>query len=118
MDLETKKKQDCVFLMPLSQNLDVTVSTEFKGRVVDLITQGNHFFLLNLSHVDFIDSSGLGALISILKTLNINNGDIALCELKPPVQNLLNLTRMNNVFRIFPNEKEGVEYLVNKKKNV
>lgn len=116
MNLETKKDQEFIFLKPLDQSIDATVSTEFKGRVIDLINQGNNFFLLNLSQVDFIDSSGLGAMISILKTLYLNNGGIVLCELKKPVINLLNLTRMNNVFKICSTEKDGLESLINLKK--
>lgn len=113
MNLETKKNQEFIFLKPLEGSIDATVSTEFKGRVMDLINQGNNFFLLNLSKVDFIDSSGLGSMISILKTLSLNNGDIVLCELNKPVLNLLTLTRMNNVFKICGTEKEGIDSLIN-----
>lgn len=112
MDLETKKKDEIVFLKPLKQNIDATASTQFKARVMDLINQGNNFFLLNLSEVEFVDSSGLGAMISILKTLKLNNGDIVLCGLNMAVLNLFTLTRMNNVFKICSNEKEGLESLV------
>lgn len=118
MNLETKKSGEFVFLKPLKQNIDATASTEFKARVVDLINQGNNFFLLNLSQVDFVDSSGLGAMISILKTLTMNNGDIVLCELNVPVQNLFNLTRMNSVFKICSNEKDGLESLIKIKENL
>lgn len=111
MNLETKKAGEFVFLKPIRQNIDATASTEFKARVIDLINQGNIFFLLNLSQVDFVDSSGLGAMISILKTLTMNNGDIVLCGLNAPVQNLFKLTRMNSVFKICSNEIEGLESL-------
>lgn len=118
MNLETKKTGEFIFLKPLRQNIDATVSTEFKARIVDLINQGNNFFLLNLSQVDFVDSSGLGAMISILKTLTLNNGNIVLCELNMPVQNLFKLTRMNNVFKICSSEKEGLESLMEIKRNL
>lgn len=118
MNLETKKNGEVIFVKLLSQNIDATVSSEFKGRMVDLINQGNNFFLLNLSQVNFIDSSGLGAMISVLKVVTLNNGNIVLCELKTPVENLLKLTRMNNVFKICANEKEGLEFLINIKKNL
>jgi anti-sigma B factor antagonist len=118
MDLELKKTGEFVFLKPLRQNIDTTASTEFKARVMDLINQGHNFFLLNLSQVDFVDSSGLGAMISILKTLTLNHGDIVLCELNTPVQNLFNLTRMNSVFKIYASEKEGLESLIEIKKHL
>lgn len=116
MNLEIKKTSDYVLLKPASQNIDVTVSTEFKSRVADLINRGHLFFLLDLSQVDFIDSSGLGAMISILKTLRLHNGDLVLCDLKPTVLNLLQLTRMHNVFIIRATEKEGIESLAAIKK--
>jgi len=118
MNLETKEVEGFIFLKPLKQNIDVTVSTEFKAKIVDLINQDNNFFLLNLSQVDFVDSSGLGAMISILKMLTLNNGDIVLCELQDPVLNLFTLTRMNNVFKICSSEKEGLESLVKTKKSL
>lgn len=111
MNLEKKKSGEFVVLKPLDKNLDATNSAEFKGRVLDLIQQGNNFFILNLSAVDFVDSSGLGAMISILKTLTLNNGHLVLCELKNPVQNLLNVTRLTNVFKICSTESEGLESL-------
>ncbi len=117
MNIEEKKGEDFIVLKPLSRNIDVTVSTQFKGKVVDLINQGNHFFILNLSQVEFVDSSGLGAMISILKTLKQSNGDIILCELKNPVMNLLNLTRLSNVFKICSNENEASKSLLSTKKS-
>lgn len=117
MDLQVKKQGEVIFLKPLSSNLDATVTTAFKTRVYDLINQGNNYFVLNLSEVSFIDSSGLGAMVSILKTLNINNGDIVLCGVLQPVLNLFKLTRMDQVFQICNNENEGHTQLVNKKNN-
>lgn len=113
MNLETKKDGEVVILRPLSNNIDSTVCSEFKARVGDLIDQENNFFLLNLSQVDFIDSSGLGAMISILKTLTQNNGDIVLSNVKAPVFNLFKMTRLNGVFKIYSTEKEGLDFLAN-----
>ncbi len=111
MNIETRKEGEIVFVKPLSKNIDASVCTDFKGRVVDLINQGNNFLLLNLSLVDFIDSSGLGAIISILKTLKLSNGKIVICDMKNPVLNLFKLTRLDHVFEICSNEKEGLALL-------
>ena len=116
MNLETRNENGIIILKPESKSIDATVSTTFKGQVVDLINQGNIFFLLNLSQVDFIDSSGLGAIISILKGLQPNKGEIVLCDIREPVLNLFKLTRMDLVFKIYLNEKEGLDFLINAKK--
>jgi anti-sigma B factor antagonist len=118
MNFESKKEGDIILVKPLSKKIDAASSKEFKGSMVDLINQGNNFCLLNLSQVDFIDSSGLGAIISILKNLRLNKGNIVICEIKAPVLNLLKLTRMDQVFDICSNEKDGLALLINSKNNL
>lgn len=113
MDLETKKVGHCMLLKPLNKSIDATVSTEFKTRVIDLIKQGNNHFVLNLSNVNFVDSSGLGAMISIMKTLSLNNGQIVFCQINDPVMNLLDMTSMNKIFKICIDETAGMELLAN-----
>ncbi|PJD97823.1 MAG: anti-anti-sigma factor [Parachlamydia sp.] len=115
MDLEVKTEGSIVLLKPITKNLDASVSTDFKAKVMDLINQGNTCFLLDLSQVDFIDSSGLGAIISILKNLSLNNGNIVICEIKAPILNLFKLTRMDQIFKIYPHQKEAVDFLMPEK---
>jgi anti-sigma B factor antagonist len=117
MNLEIKKEGEVSIVKPLNKDINASVSTDFKGSFVDLINQGNNYFLLNLSLVDFIDSSGLGAIISILKTLEHNKGVIALCEIQEPVLNLFRLTRMNQVFKIFESEEDGLKFINNANKS-
>jgi anti-anti-sigma factor len=61
--------------------------------------------------VDFINSSGLGALVSILKDVRLVNGRMALCNLAPYVQEIFEITQLSNVFEICPTEKEAVSAL-------
>lgn len=117
MNLETKKVNEVVIVKPLSENLNAVECTDFKGKIIDLINGGNHFVLLNLSQVKFIDSSGLGAIISILKILELKNrGTIVLCEIKDPVLNLFKLTRMDRVFKICSSEQTGLATISDVKK--
>lgn len=115
MHLETKKENGIVIVKPLSESINAAVSTEFKGSLIDIINQGSNFVLLNLSKVGFIDSSGLGAFISILKTIELNNGKVVICEMTPPILNLFKLTRLDRVFTIASNETEGCTILKTKK---
>lgn len=115
MNFEVKMDSGVMIIKPLHKSIDASQSTIFKGKIVDLINQGNTFLLLNLKDVDFIDSSGLGSFVSILKTLTLSHGDIALCEINPPILNLFKITRMDRVFHLFPSEMEGLTYLINAK---
>lgn len=75
------------------------------------MNQGNNYFLFNLSNVNFVDSSGLGAMISNMKTLTLNNGKIVFCQINDPVMNLLDMTSMNKIFKICPDETSGMKVL-------
>lgn len=110
MQLEEKKIGNVLVITPRQSRIDASVSTEFKGRMVDLINQGNRLIVLDLSHVDFIDSSGLGVMVSSLKTID-GDGDLVICCIRDTVMGLFNLTRMNRVFHIFAAQSDAVQAL-------
>ena len=82
------------------KRLDAKIAVQFKDKMKELIDEGNAYFILNLADVEFIDSSGLGAIVTSLKLLG-RNGDIVICNLHDDVMQMFSLTRMNKVFRIF-----------------
>lgn len=110
MELLDSKVNDILIVKPQDKRIDAAVATEFKGRMVDWINAGNTRIVLDLSHVDFIDSSGLGAIVSCLKTIG-DNGDLVICSIRETVMGLFKITRMNKVFRIFPAEQEAIQAL-------
>ncbi len=110
MEIEERKVGNVLVVLPREKRIDASVSTGFKGRMVDWINQGNRRIVLDLSEVDFIDSSGLGAIVSSLKTLG-NDGDLVICGIRETVMGLFKITRMNRVFQIFATESEAIEAL-------
>jgi len=114
MDMQTKKEGDVLLVKPMINSINVNTSASFKTKFNDLIAQGNLIILLNLSEIDFIDSSGLGAIISVLKSLSRNKGHLAICGAKTPVVNLFSLTRLDRVLKLCSNEKEGMQSLQNR----
>jgi anti-sigma B factor antagonist len=101
---------DVLVLVPLDARIEAANSAAFKGAVVDWIHKGQRKIVLDLIHVEFIDSSGLGAIISSLKNLG-KDGDLALCGLSKPVMNLFRLTRMQRIFQLFESREEAVSKL-------
>ena len=69
--------------------------------------------VLDLSHVDFIDSSCLGALVSILKSVS-GQGELVLCSVNGTIQNLFKLTRMDRVFSIKETRQDALNLLTAK----
>lgn len=110
MEIESRKIENILVVQPTVKRIDASVSTEFKGRMVDWINAGSRKIILDLSNVDFIDSSGLGAIVSSLKTIG-NDGDLVICGIKETVMGLFRLTRMNRVFQIFPSQPEAIKAL-------
>lgn len=99
MNFETHSENGVEIIAPLVRRLDASVAAVFKQEILSFIQQGKNSILLDFSHIDFIDSSCLGALVSILKTLN-GRGDLALCALNTNIQNMFKLTRMDRIFTI------------------
>lgn len=108
MNLEDKKENGVLLVRVLDDRLDANVALEFRDTMVSHIRAGEKLIVLNLAAVDFVDSSGLGAIVSSLKKLD-ENGDIVISCAKEGVERLFKLTRMNKVFRMYKTEKEAIE---------
>jgi anti-sigma B factor antagonist len=75
----------------------------------DLVTRGQKKVLLNLADVNYIDSSGLGALVSGFTTLTNQQGELKLLNLAKKVQDLLQITKLLTVFEVFEDESTAVK---------
>ena len=110
MQLAVNKKGKVLVVKPLESRLDASLAVDFKDKMAEYIDQGNDQIVLNISDVDFIDSSGLGALVTSLK-LQKDEGGIVICGAKDTIKSMFRLTRMDRVFRIFDYEDEAVDVL-------
>jgi anti-sigma B factor antagonist len=112
MKLEDIKCGNARIIRPLEARLDAAAAPVFKASVATLIQAGEEMILLDLSEVDFIDSSGLGALVSLLKRMS-PAGTLAVCGLRSAAVDMFRLTRMDKVFRIFSSRAEALTALAN-----
>jgi anti-sigma B factor antagonist len=97
-------------VVPRVRRLDASVAPAFKQAVVQLVEGGDRRLVLDLSGVAFLDSSGLGALVSILKALG-TQGSLAVCGAQGSVLALFKLTRMDKVFAIHADRAEALARL-------
>lgn len=79
--------------------LDAAVAGSLKQDLIAMIDQGAPRLLLDFSAVDFLDSSGLGAVVGVLKHMG-RPGGVELACLSPAVLKVFNLTRMSQIFPI------------------
>ena len=63
--------------------------------------------MVDLQHVRFVDSAGLAALVRLYKHVRIGEGDVRLARVLPAVQRVLDLTRLDRVFAIYPTAEEA-----------
>ncbi len=107
MELEHKLAGEVLIVKPLGAKLDASSAAEFKARMVNWIQKGHKLILLDLSAVEFMDSSGLNAIISVLKALG-EEGNIVLCGLRKMVSSVFRLTRMERIFDIYESPREAL----------
>ncbi|MFV0301387.1 MAG: STAS domain-containing protein [Paracoccus sp. (in: a-proteobacteria)] len=81
--------------------LDAAIATRFKDRMREIVTGSRKPVLLDLRLVDFMDSSGLGAMIAVHKAMP-EGISLVLQGLTPNVERVFRLTRMDSVFTIAP----------------
>ncbi len=103
----TMADNDVLVIEMRVDNLDASNVREFKEAVQAKI-QDRTRVVLDMTGVKFVDSSGLGALISCLRLLNGQKGDFKLCNLSKTVRALFELMRMHRVFNIFDAREEAV----------
>lgn len=86
--------------------LDNAQATKLRQEIADIVESGIKLVLINLQDVNFIDSSGLGGLAIAFKLARDAGGRLCLCSLREQPRMLFELTAMEQVFDIFPDEAE------------
>jgi anti-sigma B factor antagonist len=101
---------DICLLIPTPDRLTAVNGTAFRDQAVALIEAGHARLIVDLSAITFIDSSGLGALVSVLKRVG-NRGEIVVCGLSASLKQMVSITRMDKVFAAYPDKAAAINAL-------
>jgi len=82
------------------KKFDVSNKQEIKDTMTQMMATSSDKIVINLSMVEFIDSSGLSVLISVLKELKNSDGSLTLCGLQEQPEELMEITQLRMVFTI------------------
>lgn len=93
-----------------TESLDAGNVADFK-REMGPHMEGSVKVVLDLSAVQFVDSSGLGAILSCFRQISGTGGSLVLCQLTRPVRTLFELVRMHRVFDIANTREEALSLL-------
>jgi anti-sigma B factor antagonist len=114
MKLEVTAGNGVNILRFKSDRLDAHNSDILKVKIKDIFEGGAKSVLVDLAEVRFIDSSGLGALVSGFKNAVTYKGSLALTGLQDQVRSMFELTRLTRVFDIYASEQEALTALSGK----
>ena len=85
------------------------IAKDFKALLFNLVDEKNvQKVIIDMTEVEFADSSFLGAIVSGLKKITAIKGDIKILGLQPPVRAMFELTRLYKVFEIFDNKDDAI----------
>ena len=111
MNLKTEKSGGSVILFVKEERLDAHNSGELKTEINRLFEANIINLVVDLKEVRFIDSSGLGVLVSGFKHASTRQGSIKLSGLQTQVKSMFELTRLHRVFDIFATADDALEGL-------
>jgi anti-sigma B factor antagonist len=113
MSLVVKPRRlDDVVILDLSGRITMGEGTVIlRDQIQKLLATGDRKFLLNLADVNYIDSSGLGELVTSFTTVRNQGAELKLLNLPRRVQDLLQITKLLTVFEVFNSEAEALKTL-------
>lgn len=103
-----KKKNNVTILRLEDQRLDFSVAPDLKTKFIEFANAGEARLLLDLTHVEYADSSGLGAILFGIRQLRPVKGSLKIVNLQPRVLTLIKIAKLDNVIESFDDENEAM----------
>lgn len=109
MNIKTEQTDGVTLLFLKEDRLDANNSEELKGEMRHLFDTGVKDIIIDFKEVLFIDSSGLGVLVSGYKNASTQHGTLKLSSLQTQVKSMFELTRLHRVFDIFTTVDDALQ---------
>ncbi len=107
MEIAIEKINDVAVAVLPMEELDASNAGEFKSAIAPALEIYAEL-VLDLSRLRFVDSSGLGAILSCLRQLSAKGGDLKLCGMTKQVRAVFELVRMHRIFNIYATQAEAL----------
>jgi len=109
MSLEIREtEREGIVILAMKGRLTVGEASSIREKVNEVLATGRKNFILDLGQVDYIDSTGLGALVICYTTVKKAEGVIKLLNLNKRNIELLVLTKLHTIFEVFSDEQDAV----------
>lgn len=107
MEIPVEKVGDIAVAVLPGDHLDAGLTEEFRRDIAPIL-DANQKVLFDMSGLRFVDSAGVGALLSCLRRLSGAGGDLKLFGLSKPVRAIFDMARMHRIFDLFETKEEAV----------
>ena len=112
-DIKTEQLGDDSYVISLAGEVDLYTAPEFKQQLLEVIGQGAHEVIVDLSSTTFIDSTTLGVLVGGVKRLRTNDGRLSLICTDRNITKIFEITGLDRVFDIYRDREAAVSSLAN-----
>lgn len=108
MELTTDTR-DGYAVITIAGRLTATGAPQLRRAVSDLVTDGEARIVVDMTDLEFVDSSGLGALVGGLKSARVAGGDLRIASVPEAVRTVLHLTNLDRVLRDYPTPESAFD---------
>ena len=109
MQLQTQTRPKVLSILVMEDRIDAASAIQFKERMRELTQTADQRVVLDLARVQFLDSSGLGAIVAVKKLLGPDRV-LELSGLTPTMEKVFHLTRMDTIFTIHPTHAAALSH--------
>jgi len=103
----TFEENEKAFIVKVNGDVDAYHSATFKQKIIEHMNiTDRKFIVLNLGEVSYIDSAGLGSIVSLIKESKKKAKEIVLCCLQPQVKKIFEMTKLDKIIRIVDTVEE------------
>ena len=106
------EKRDGITILTTDERLDILDGPKLKEAAEKLAQESGLRLVLDIAKTGFIDSTGLHTLLSLRKTMTMNQGDIKIARPTPQALKIFQLTRLDRVFEIHDSVESAVESFI------
>ena len=108
MNLLKKEIPNGLVIKVIESRVDMSISRKFKDDILELIKDHPKIVVLDLEETEYFDSSALGALVTLYRTIKGYGGEIRLTHLNSTLTTLMKLSKLDIMFKIFDTIDEAI----------
>jgi len=111
LKVDTRSVNNQASMIDLEGEVDVYTAPQLKQQIINMLDSGVYHVIVNLTNVEYLDSTALGVLIGGLKRLRERNGTLDLVCPNPRIRRIFEITGLDKIFDIYTAEQDAISKL-------